>query len=129
MLLFPQKVKSRPDAAIECHQRLGGILRYYHRKAALVFRFGAAGKGGGLLMAGFAIALAPAGTAPTYYFDTTSPIPYLGSHVACLSFTLIDGTAYCLLLKIHQRRMKIEAAQYDGVCPEVELPTPSKDID
>ena len=29
MLLFPQKVKSRPDAAIECHQRLGGLLRYY----------------------------------------------------------------------------------------------------
>ena len=34
VLLFPQKVKSRPDAAIECHQRLGGLLRYYHRKAA-----------------------------------------------------------------------------------------------
>ena len=23
-----------PDAAIECHERLGGLLRYYHRKAA-----------------------------------------------------------------------------------------------
>ena len=23
-----------PDAAIECRQRLGGLLRYYHRKAA-----------------------------------------------------------------------------------------------
>ena len=34
VLLFPKKVKSRPDAAIECHQRLGGLLRYYHRKAA-----------------------------------------------------------------------------------------------
>ena len=34
VLLFPQKVKSRSDAAIECHQRLGGLLRYYHRKAA-----------------------------------------------------------------------------------------------
>jgi len=34
VLLFPQKVKSRPDAAIECHQRLGGLLRFYHRKAA-----------------------------------------------------------------------------------------------
>ena len=34
LLLFPQKVKSRSDAAIECHQRLGGLLRYYHRKAA-----------------------------------------------------------------------------------------------
>ena len=33
-LLFPQKVKPRPDAAIECHQRLGGLLRYDHRKAA-----------------------------------------------------------------------------------------------
>jgi len=27
VLLFPQKVKSRSDAAIECHQRLGGLLR------------------------------------------------------------------------------------------------------
>ena len=34
VLLFPQKVKSRLDATIECHQRLGGLLRYYHRKAA-----------------------------------------------------------------------------------------------
>ena len=34
VLLFPQKVKSRPDAGIECHERLGGLLRYYHRKAA-----------------------------------------------------------------------------------------------
>ena len=34
VLLFPKKAKSRPDAAIECHQRLGGLLRYYHRKAA-----------------------------------------------------------------------------------------------
>ena len=34
VLLFLQKVKSRADAAIECHQRLGGLLRYYHRKAA-----------------------------------------------------------------------------------------------
>ena len=32
VLLFPQKVKSRA-AAIECHERLGGLLRYYHRKA------------------------------------------------------------------------------------------------
>ena len=23
-----------PDAVIECRQRLGGLLRYYHRKAA-----------------------------------------------------------------------------------------------
>jgi hypothetical protein len=34
VLLFPQKEKSRPDAAIECHERLGGLLRYYHREAA-----------------------------------------------------------------------------------------------
>ena len=34
VLLFPQKTKSRADAAIECHERLGGLLRYYHRKAA-----------------------------------------------------------------------------------------------
>ena len=34
VLLFPQKEKSRPDAAIECHERLGGLLRYYHYKAA-----------------------------------------------------------------------------------------------
>ena len=34
VLLFPQKVKSRSDAAIECHERLGGILPFYHRKAA-----------------------------------------------------------------------------------------------
>ena len=34
VLLFPQKVKSRSDDAIDCHQRLGGLLRFYHRKAA-----------------------------------------------------------------------------------------------
>ena len=34
VLLFPQQTKSRPDAAIACHERLGGLLRYYHRKAA-----------------------------------------------------------------------------------------------
>ena len=28
VLLFPQKTKSRSDAAIECHERLGGLLRY-----------------------------------------------------------------------------------------------------
>ena len=33
VLLFPQKAKSRITADIEC-QRLGGLLRYYHRKAA-----------------------------------------------------------------------------------------------
>ena len=34
VLLFPQRTNSRPDAAIECHERLGGLLRYYHRKVA-----------------------------------------------------------------------------------------------
>jgi putative transposase len=34
VLLFPQKAKSHTTADIECHQRLGGLLRYYHRKAA-----------------------------------------------------------------------------------------------
>ena len=33
VLLFPQKAKSHITADIEC-QRLGGLLRYYHRKAA-----------------------------------------------------------------------------------------------
>ena len=34
VLLFPQKMTSCPDAAVECYERLGGLLRYYHRKAA-----------------------------------------------------------------------------------------------
>ena len=29
VLLFTQKVKSHMDDAIECHERLGGLLRYY----------------------------------------------------------------------------------------------------
>ena len=36
-LMEPLKGRLRltgPDAAIECRQRLGGLLRYYHRKAA-----------------------------------------------------------------------------------------------
>ena len=36
-LMEPLKGRLRltgPDAAIECHQRLGGLLHYYHRKAA-----------------------------------------------------------------------------------------------
>ena len=37
VLLFPQKVKLRLDDAIEYHERLGGLLRYYHRKAACAF--------------------------------------------------------------------------------------------
>ncbi len=34
VLLLPQKVKSRLDSAIECHDRPGGLLRFYHRMAA-----------------------------------------------------------------------------------------------
>ena len=34
VLLFPQQAKSHITADIECHQRLGGLLRCYHRKAA-----------------------------------------------------------------------------------------------
>ena len=37
-LLFAQKTKLRPGAAIECHERLGGLLRDSHRKAASVLR-------------------------------------------------------------------------------------------
>jgi len=33
-LLFAQKTKLRQGAAIECHERLGGLLRNSHRKAA-----------------------------------------------------------------------------------------------
>ena len=40
VLLFLQKVKSRLDAAIECHERLGGLLRYYRPEC-----FVAAGRG------------------------------------------------------------------------------------
>ena len=34
VLLFLQKTKSRAYAAIECHERFGGLLRYYQRNAA-----------------------------------------------------------------------------------------------
>ena len=43
VLLFPQNVRSHLDDAIECHQRLGGLLGYYHGKAACAFDV--AGKG------------------------------------------------------------------------------------
>ena len=36
-LMEPLKGRLRltgPDAVIECHERLGGLLRYYHRMAA-----------------------------------------------------------------------------------------------
>ena len=34
ILLFPQTNKSLPEAPVDCRERLGGILHYYHRKAA-----------------------------------------------------------------------------------------------
>ena len=34
VLLFPQTNKSLPEAPVDCRERLGGLLRYYHRKAA-----------------------------------------------------------------------------------------------
>jgi putative transposase len=34
VLLFPQVTETRCDKAIGCRERLGGLLRYYHRDAA-----------------------------------------------------------------------------------------------
>jgi putative transposase len=34
VLLFPRVTKTRGDKAVECRERLGGLLRYYHREAA-----------------------------------------------------------------------------------------------
>jgi putative transposase len=34
VLLFPQVTKTRCDKAVECRERLGGLLRYYHQDAA-----------------------------------------------------------------------------------------------
>jgi putative transposase len=35
LILFPSaKTESASDAPIECRERLGGLLKYYHRKAA-----------------------------------------------------------------------------------------------
>ena len=34
VLLFPQITETRSDKAVECRERLGGLLRYYHRDAA-----------------------------------------------------------------------------------------------
>src|SRR5215831_17232115 len=34
VLLFPQVTNTRCDKAVECRERLGGLLRYYHRDAA-----------------------------------------------------------------------------------------------
>ena len=32
--LITTAVRTKPNGAFECRQRLGGLLRYYHRKAA-----------------------------------------------------------------------------------------------
>jgi putative transposase len=34
VLLFPQVTETRCDKAVKCRERLGGLLRYYHRDAA-----------------------------------------------------------------------------------------------
>jgi putative transposase len=34
VLLFPQVAETRCDKAVDCRERLGGLLRYYHRDAA-----------------------------------------------------------------------------------------------
>jgi putative transposase len=34
VMLFPQVTKARCDKAVKCRERLGGLLRYYHRDAA-----------------------------------------------------------------------------------------------
>ena len=33
-LIFPETLAAKPDAPVECRQRLGGMLKYYHRQAA-----------------------------------------------------------------------------------------------
>ncbi len=33
-LIFPDKSAAKSSAPIECRQRLGGMLKYYHRQAA-----------------------------------------------------------------------------------------------
>jgi hypothetical protein len=34
VLLFPQAIKTRRENPVQCRERLGGLLRYYHREAA-----------------------------------------------------------------------------------------------
>jgi hypothetical protein len=34
VLLFPQITQLPRDAPVQCRERLGGLLRYYHRQAA-----------------------------------------------------------------------------------------------
>jgi len=35
VLLFPRSANSRRDGHVQCRERLGGLLRYYHQEAAL----------------------------------------------------------------------------------------------
>jgi putative transposase len=37
VLLFPSMPKEHGDGVIHCRERLGGLLKYYYREAALVF--------------------------------------------------------------------------------------------
>jgi putative transposase len=34
VLLFPRGTNIRPDERVQCRERLGGLLRYYHQEAA-----------------------------------------------------------------------------------------------
>jgi len=34
VLLFPRDTNIRPAGPIQCRERLGGLLRYYHQEAA-----------------------------------------------------------------------------------------------
>ena len=34
VLLFPRVTDQQRDGPVRCHERLGGLLRYYHREAA-----------------------------------------------------------------------------------------------
>jgi hypothetical protein len=34
VLLFPRSANTRRDGTVQCRERLGGLLRYYHQEAA-----------------------------------------------------------------------------------------------
>jgi putative transposase len=34
VLLFPRSANTRRDGHVQCRERLGGLLRYYHQEAA-----------------------------------------------------------------------------------------------
>jgi hypothetical protein len=36
VLLFPRAAARQREGPVRCHKRLGGLLRYYHREAALM---------------------------------------------------------------------------------------------